>query len=255
MTKKPYIEMSEEPNRSDAVVAKEFWDAFLARNRSIIVDLMYGQLKSTVTCLSCGRIATNFDPFLSVQLPIPDEEESRVSQGPKKLKCHYVSKDMHKYIASDDDYELKPVKTVELTLQPSMTIRDFKQKIINETGVDAEPKEVKVCTQAKGKILQIAENKGKLSQLELDKCNLMLYSVPKEKPGDVVVELNFWKRHWQSKRSYTDKEAKDSLPRLATFNPSQSFFEIKQQLAKMMRGCFKEDPAQDDEGLNEAIEI
>ena len=66
VTKKPYIEMSEEPNRSDAVVAKEFWDAFLARNRSIIVDLMYGQLKSTVTCLHCGRIATNFDPYLSV---------------------------------------------------------------------------------------------------------------------------------------------------------------------------------------------
>ena len=71
VTKKPYIEMSEDQNRPDAVIAKEFWDAFTARNRSIIVDLMYGQLKSTVTCLTCGRIATNFDPYLSIQLPIP----------------------------------------------------------------------------------------------------------------------------------------------------------------------------------------
>ena len=30
--KKPYVEMSEEPNRSDAVVAQEYWDAFKARN-------------------------------------------------------------------------------------------------------------------------------------------------------------------------------------------------------------------------------
>jgi hypothetical protein len=34
--------MSEEPDRPDAVVAKEFWDAFLARNKSIIIDLLYG---------------------------------------------------------------------------------------------------------------------------------------------------------------------------------------------------------------------
>jgi ubiquitin C-terminal hydrolase len=112
VTKKPYIEMSEEPNRPDAVVAQEFWDAFLARNRSIIVDLMYGQLKSTVTCLTCGRIATNFDPYLSVQLPIPDAEDD----GPQKIKCHWVSKNMHKYIASEDEYELRAIKAVDLTL-------------------------------------------------------------------------------------------------------------------------------------------
>jgi len=56
--------MSEELNRPDEVVAKEYWDAFTARNRSIIVDLMYGQLKSTVRCLSCKNISTAFDPFL-----------------------------------------------------------------------------------------------------------------------------------------------------------------------------------------------
>jgi len=69
--KKPYIEMSEEPNRSDEVVSAEFWNAFIARNQSIIVDLMYGQLKSTVNCLDCGNISVTFDPYLSLSLPIP----------------------------------------------------------------------------------------------------------------------------------------------------------------------------------------
>jgi ubiquitin carboxyl-terminal hydrolase 4/11/15 len=36
VVKKPIIEMSEELNRQDHVVAKEYWDAFTARNRSII---------------------------------------------------------------------------------------------------------------------------------------------------------------------------------------------------------------------------
>jgi len=42
ITKKPYTELSEEPDRPDAVVANEFWDAFIARNKSIIIDLLYG---------------------------------------------------------------------------------------------------------------------------------------------------------------------------------------------------------------------
>ncbi len=70
VTKKPIVEMSEELNRPDDIVAKEYWDAFTARNRSIIVDLMYGQLKSTVKCHSCKNTSTAFDPFLSISLPI-----------------------------------------------------------------------------------------------------------------------------------------------------------------------------------------
>ena len=63
---KPYVEMSDNNDRPDAEIAKEFWDGFKARNSSIITDLMYGQLKSTVTCLTCRRVANAFDPYLSV---------------------------------------------------------------------------------------------------------------------------------------------------------------------------------------------
>jgi ubiquitin carboxyl-terminal hydrolase 4/11/15 len=98
--KKPYVEMSEEPNRPDKVVAKEYWDAFTARNQSIITDLMYGQLKSTVTCLSCSRIATAFDPYLSVCLPIHKEEF---------LNLVFVPSVMHENVKDEDDYELIPM--------------------------------------------------------------------------------------------------------------------------------------------------
>jgi ubiquitin carboxyl-terminal hydrolase 4/11/15 len=68
--KKPYVEMSDSNDRPDSEVSKEHWDAFQARNKSIIVDLMYGQLKSTVECQECHNISITFDPFLSLALPI-----------------------------------------------------------------------------------------------------------------------------------------------------------------------------------------
>lgn len=59
---KPYNEISEEEGRPDEVVAKEYWDSLIARDNSIIVDLMYGQIKSTINCLHCNRNKANYDP-------------------------------------------------------------------------------------------------------------------------------------------------------------------------------------------------
>lgn len=69
--KKPYVEMKDSDGRPDEVVAQEFWDGFRARNDSVIVDLMYGQYKSTVTCQECKNVSNNFDPFMTLSLPIP----------------------------------------------------------------------------------------------------------------------------------------------------------------------------------------
>ena len=41
------------------------------RNRSIVVDLFHGQLKSCVRCLSCGHTSVRFDPFTYLSLPLP----------------------------------------------------------------------------------------------------------------------------------------------------------------------------------------
>lgn len=71
ITKKPYIEMKDDDGiRLDKDMADEFWNNFYARNQSIIVDLMYGQLKSTVTCIECKSSFRAFDPALTFLLPI-----------------------------------------------------------------------------------------------------------------------------------------------------------------------------------------
>ncbi|VDK72817.1 unnamed protein product [Onchocerca ochengi] len=68
---KPFIELSDSDGRPDSVVAKEAWDAHLKRDKSIIVDLFTGQLRSTLTCLNCNAISCRFDAFTCLQLPIP----------------------------------------------------------------------------------------------------------------------------------------------------------------------------------------
>lgn len=70
---KPYSELKDSDGRADCVVAAEAWAQHHSRNQSIIIDLFYGQLKSKVSCLSCGRDSVRFDPFSLLSLPLPVE--------------------------------------------------------------------------------------------------------------------------------------------------------------------------------------
>lgn len=115
--KKPYIEMSEEPNRSDEVVSAEFWNGFVARNQSIIVDLMYGQLKSTVNCLTCGNISITFDPYLSLSLPIP---------RPQKLEVIFVPYMVHTPKTEESSAEVQAMSVFNFPMENDATVADLK---------------------------------------------------------------------------------------------------------------------------------
>jgi len=47
---KPYTEFTDSDNKPDSEVSADHWKAFTDRNQSVIVDLMYGQLKSRLIC-------------------------------------------------------------------------------------------------------------------------------------------------------------------------------------------------------------
>jgi ubiquitin carboxyl-terminal hydrolase 4/11/15 len=85
VAKKPFTENSDAPDREDHEIAAEYWANHLARNKSIIVDLMTGQLKSTVTCQECGWVTIAFDPMTSVQVPIPTDTSVDVTYQPYRM--------------------------------------------------------------------------------------------------------------------------------------------------------------------------
>ena len=50
----------------------EEWRKYLKLNRSVIVDLFQGQIKSTLTCMVCNHNSNKFEPIMYLSLPVPD---------------------------------------------------------------------------------------------------------------------------------------------------------------------------------------
>jgi ubiquitin carboxyl-terminal hydrolase 4/11/15 len=103
---KPFTSTIESDGQDDYQVGRESWINHLKRNRSVIVDLMFGQFKSQLTCPKCARISITYDPFHSIPLPIPFNKEKEIEffflhadnhQKPYKMSLrfpvqdHYIS--------------------------------------------------------------------------------------------------------------------------------------------------------------------
>ena len=69
---KPIV-VQDESDNPDEIKSKIYWRNFLRRNQSVLVDLFYGQFKSTLICPNeeCKNISITFDPFLNLSLPLP----------------------------------------------------------------------------------------------------------------------------------------------------------------------------------------
>lgn len=113
--------MQDSNGRPDEEVSKEHWDGFIARNRSIIVDLMYGQLKSTVRCLTCHNISITFDPFLTLPLPIA---------RPFKINLDFIPSNTLK-----EDGSKNPCLSLRLALNKESKVSDLKKKIADIVGI------------------------------------------------------------------------------------------------------------------------
>lgn len=65
---KPVVDNPEPRGLTEEHLAQQFWQNHLYRNDSIIVDLMHGQYRSEVECLTCGKISLTFEPFVMLSL-------------------------------------------------------------------------------------------------------------------------------------------------------------------------------------------
>uniref|UniRef100_A0A914LJF5 Ubiquitin carboxyl-terminal hydrolase n=1 Tax=Meloidogyne incognita TaxID=6306 RepID=A0A914LJF5_MELIC len=118
---KPYVEEKEMEGRDEAQAAREAWQDYKKRNDSIIVDLLHGQLKSTLTCNVCSKISIKFDPFCYLSLPIPAKERQ------VKSTINFVRKDKWaKFLLTHTNkttiLQLKDVLRQHLKIPPQMEI-------------------------------------------------------------------------------------------------------------------------------------
>ena len=185
---KPYVEMSEDMDRPETAIAGEYWNAFKARNSSIIVDLMYGQLKSTVTCLSCRRVANAYDPYLSVCLPIIKEE---------RMEFNFVKEYSHTAVEEDGevDYEMNKFVTLNIPITKNMTIRNLKGAVAQEIGIEGVlPEDLVVANVKYGKIDgEIYADTELCLDIDQDFKKTNIYHVPNQTEQTKNIELNFFR--------------------------------------------------------------
>jgi ubiquitin carboxyl-terminal hydrolase 8 len=74
---RPILNENDDSKNSLEKQAAEAWKNHLLRNRSIIVDLFQGQIKSSLKCHECGYVSHKFEPFMYLSLPIPEEKNKK----------------------------------------------------------------------------------------------------------------------------------------------------------------------------------
>ncbi|MDP2434755.1 MAG: hypothetical protein Q8P67_03340 [archaeon] len=122
ITKKPDVPKIEVDGvMPEAQVAELAWQGYLKRNRSPLIDIFYGQLKSVITCPSCSKVSTTFDPFVYLPLPLPSPKST--------MRVTVVTADSMRYptvynISVSRDYtNSSDVKDRLLELAPSLPRR------------------------------------------------------------------------------------------------------------------------------------
>lgn len=264
--KKPYVEMPDhDGTRPDKEMSNLFWQAFLARNQSIIVDLMYGQLKSTVRCTVCGNISITFDPYLTLPLPI---------SRPNYFNFMLVPFDIYKTVPGDDeesDEDLnQPTQvrvehpTLQIEVNSQTTILELKKEIIQRTAKVRDhplvPENLIFCISSSGEVDAEYDDDDKVESIDtsgyaqkIHFIELRKDSVPDDQKADIKsTELNF-SRFVQTKRNMSQQMITGAIPRYLDFHMDDTPIDMKRKIYNHLIGIFKNEkaPSEDD---NEAFE-
>ena len=177
--------MKDSNGRPDEEVAREFWDGFRLRNDSIIVDLMYGQYKSTVTCKECGKISNNFDPFMTLSLPIP-----------KKIDFEFYYDQLPFF---EEGGNRKEIFDLTQALQKEDDVGTLKQ-IVRDSIKGAEEKEFQIYSCIGGKIKAVYGPKTSVADMDHEKTYIVAQEIEPSFPGSFILEFRFFSLTSVSKR-------------------------------------------------------
>jgi ubiquitin carboxyl-terminal hydrolase 4/11 len=187
--KKPYIE---KPDSTDDMVhnpaalkafADQNWDIYKARNDSVITDLFAGMYKSTVTCPVCDKVSIIFDPFntLTLQLPIENNWSKEVYFFPLHNRQVRVDVDIDK----------------------NASMRALKEFVAKRVG--CEPERMVMAESYKSKFYRMFDDVTTVSEANIQSADLIcLYEVES-------VPTNYDPKKQKKTTFYSSKE-KEEIP-------------------------------------------
>ncbi|KAH8388821.1 hypothetical protein KR215_000251 [Drosophila sulfurigaster] len=220
---KPYSELKDSNGRPDKIVAAEAWSQHHARNQSIIIDLFYGQLKSKVSCLSCGHESVRFDPFSLLSLPLPVENYVYLEVLGKCLTVnviiHLVFHFDHSCLAVILLDGSVPIK-YGLRLNSECKYGDLKHKL--STLCQLQPSFMLVCELWNSQIRQLLADEDKLRTQSAKE--LYVYQLPEQSStrtrSNSALSMHIEQGLKDIQRSSALITAQDSLSSLSTLQTS-----------------------------------
>lgn len=72
---KPYIEAPDSDGRPDEELANIWWANHFKRELSVIEALFTGQYKSSLVCKTCKYESCRYEPFTTLTLPLPEDDQ------------------------------------------------------------------------------------------------------------------------------------------------------------------------------------
>ncbi|XP_075222573.1 ubiquitin carboxyl-terminal hydrolase 8-like isoform X2 [Lycorma delicatula] len=106
------------------------WGEFRKNNNSIVLNLFYGQQKSTVKCDSCGKQSVTFEPFSNLSLLLPSDKD--ICTLNECLELYLKVENITGWNCPDCKVPRSATKKVDITKLPPVLVIHFKRFTSND---------------------------------------------------------------------------------------------------------------------------
>lgn len=126
--KKKYELYKNENLKNDAILKSiSFWQKFLKKNHSTIIDIFTGLFFNEIQCLNCKNTNMNFETFNIVSLPIPKHKSTLESCLADYFNSFEKLDDDNKYNCDSCSSTCEATKKISLWHSPSSLIIQLKR--------------------------------------------------------------------------------------------------------------------------------
>ena len=100
---KPYkIIEGQRKGESDILASQRFYNYYLQRDNSIIIDLFNGQFQNIIKCSTCKTENKTYEAFNNISLPIPEEHNFYIIKFFTHLHCKYITMNINSETTFED---------------------------------------------------------------------------------------------------------------------------------------------------------
>lgn len=118
--------------RGEEFAAALAWLRYLERGKSFLVDLLQGQLRSTLVCSVCSYRSRRFDPFLYLSLPVM-ARMSKVTDALEKYLEEEMLSGNEQWFCEKCDARVSATKKIDLWKLPPVLVLHLKRFEFNQS--------------------------------------------------------------------------------------------------------------------------